>query len=772
MKICLLILAVAFSGSYALGAGIIIRVPEQHQSIQAAIDVARPGDAIEVKPATYRERIVLKPGVTVRSVGEEGKGELGLRRAEVTIIDGGGNGSDFPGVTMADGATLDGFTVTNVGGYDDEKWQEHWDGKGEDQPHDRIGQFGVPGIVITGVTCKVMNNIVHHIGDTGIVIRGEEGKSCAPLVSANICYRNMGGGIGSMAGSTAVIDGNICFENFYAGIGQDGADPLVTGNVCYSNVRAGIGVSNGASPVVRKNRCFGNRRAGIGIRTSAATRPVIEDNDCYENEMAGIGTEDEAAPIVFGNRCYRNKLAGIGCRARSSALIRDNHCYENSAAGIGVASADPLILRNRLEKNQTAGIGISGDSKARVIDNTCIENRLVAVGIPDGSSAILQRNTLVRTGGMPPIVAILGGSEAVLVGNTITGGGVAGILLEGQLDAIGNLIEGQNGGAGILVRESSKVTLTENNISGYRISVNDQRVESGSVAEQREFKVIGYLPSWSGNSDKLQYDKLTHINYSFIVPNPDGSLRDLPRPEMLKDLVDRAHANNVKVGIAIGGWNGGDDSTFETLAAVPESRSRFVSETMNLVRTYELDGVDMDWEYPDAGDSGGHFLTLMRELSVGLHHKGKFLSAAVVSLGRTGKGIRKEVFPLIDMLNIMAYDGRDHSLYSQAEASIQYWSDRGCPKDKIILGLPFYGRSPYRAYRDLVRDDPTAPGKDALGEIRYNGIATMQKKTRLAMEKGGGIMIWELSQDVEGNDSLLKAVTEVIRAKALPQSPE
>jgi chitinase len=286
-------------------------------------------------------------------------------------------------------------------------------------------------------------------------------------------------------------------------------------------------------------------------------------------------------------------------------------------------------------------------------------------------------------------------------------------------------------------------------------------------AAEGKFRVIGYQPSWARGVDKIQYDKLTHINYSFILPKADGTFKDMPKPAMLNKLVKLSHAKDVKVGIAIGGWNGGNDSAFETLAASPETRKRFVSETMNMVKTYGLDGVDMDWEYPDAGESSENFLSLMRDLSTELRSESKFLSAAVVSLGRTGEGIKKEVFPLIDMLNVMAYDGKDHGLYSQAEASIQYWIERGCPQNKLLLGLPFYGRSPYRAYRRLVEKNPTAPSKDVIDEIRYNGIATMKKKTRLGMEKCGGVMIWELSQDTEGKDSLLRAISEVIAAKPL-----
>ena len=453
----------------------VIEVPSEYHSIQEAVDTAVSGDVILVKPGTYRERICLKSGVTLRSGGPNERGSLGLKRAEETILDGGGKWGGSPGVTMAEGAILDGFTITHVGIFDETLWKKHWVEKGIHQSHKDIGHFGVPGVAITGVTCSVSNNIVHHNGHTGIAVRGENGKKCSPYVSGNVCYRNMGSGIGSMAGSRGIINGNTCFENFFAGIGHNDASPVVEANVCYNNVRAGIGISNGASPVVRRNRCYANRRAGIGIRTGSDTLPVVEGNDCYENEMAGIGCSEKSTPILRRNRCYRNKLAGIGCSDRASPVVEENHCFENEAAGIGSEAASPIILRNILEKNASAGIVISNKSNVIVFNNQCLENKLVAIGIRDGSEAMLKENTLVRSVGMPPIVAILDNSKVNMIDNRIVGGGVAGILLQGSLIAAGNILEGKNGGNGISICKGSEVRLLDNHIIGYKSEINDQR---------------------------------------------------------------------------------------------------------------------------------------------------------------------------------------------------------------------------------------------------------------------------------------------------------
>lgn len=79
------------------------RAPENFKAIQSAIDESRSGDAVLVGTGTYRGTLKLKPGVIVKSAGNDEKGKLGLKRTEATILEG--------GVEMAENAVLDGLTV-------------------------------------------------------------------------------------------------------------------------------------------------------------------------------------------------------------------------------------------------------------------------------------------------------------------------------------------------------------------------------------------------------------------------------------------------------------------------------------------------------------------------------------------------------------------------------------------------------------------------------------------------------------------------------------
>lgn len=320
----------------------------------------------------------------------------------------------------------------------------------------------------------------------------------------------------------------------------------------------------------------------------------------------------------------------------------------------------------------------------------------------------------------------------------------------------------------------STVTLTSDvaNLSqfGFDNLANSFAITNGQT-NNSQYKVVGYMPDWAGSPEAIQYGKLTHINYSFALPNSNGTLQGISSgsANKLRSIVNLAHARGVKVGIAIGGWNDGNDSAFESLAINAGTRTAFVNNVINFVTTYNLDGVDMDWEYPDQGASADRYALLMQELSNALHARGKYLSAAVVASG--GSGIKTEVFGYVDMLNIMAYDGGNgagHSPYSYAQNALNYWLGRGLPREKAVLGVPYYARPSWLGYNQLVASNGANACRDTNGSDYWNGIPTIRQKAQLARNQAGGIMTWELSQDTNSSNSLLTAMYETING--LPQT--
>lgn len=289
-----------------------------------------------------------------------------------------------------------------------------------------------------------------------------------------------------------------------------------------------------------------------------------------------------------------------------------------------------------------------------------------------------------------------------------------------------------------------------------------------------DFRIVGYFPSWSGDPDQVQYRALTHINYAFVNPTAEGGYRPVAEPKKLELLVTYAHAFGVKVLASLGGWNDGKTDAFATIAADPGLTATFVDSTIALVDSYNLDGIDVDWEFP-AADAADDFARFVHALAERLHSSGRLLTVAVSANGFHGCNYPDSVIADADFLNIMAYDdgygqtGVNHSSYEFAASAMDYWLiARNVPAAKAVLGVPFYGRSlenrHARTFKSIYSKDRDAPGKDVSAEYGYNGFATIRAKTLgLARSRGGGIMIWQIAQDAQGENSLLNAIFDAVK---------
>ncbi|MGI4833747.1 MAG: glycosyl hydrolase family 18 protein [Janthinobacterium lividum] len=287
-------------------------------------------------------------------------------------------------------------------------------------------------------------------------------------------------------------------------------------------------------------------------------------------------------------------------------------------------------------------------------------------------------------------------------------------------------------------------------------------------AAQAQFRVVGYLPSWRGEVRPTQLAQLTHVNYAFVQPTASGGLEPLANPAKLRQLVAAAHAARVRVLVSVGGWHDGDHRAFDAIGAAARPRRRLVRQLRRLVRQYSLDGVDMDWEHPNASTAAG-YAALMHQLAARLHRRGQLLTAAVAGGTWAGPGILPSVFEDVDFLNIMAYDGPPptHATYEAAAQTLTYWKGRGLPARKAVLGLPFYGQPSQESFAALVARGAN-PQADQLGTVGYNGLTTIRNKTVLALNEASGVMIWELAQDATGASSLLAAISQVLAQRPVP----
>lgn len=296
---------------------------------------------------------------------------------------------------------------------------------------------------------------------------------------------------------------------------------------------------------------------------------------------------------------------------------------------------------------------------------------------------------------------------------------------------------------------------------------------------KQNFNVIGYYAGWGGfKKEKLDFSVLTHLVYAFAIPTEEGHLREIEHPDVLEKLIEETHRAGRKIAIAIGGWSYLDvplEATFVKATESPEKIKTLADEIVELCMKYDADGIDIDWEHPRMkGCTYKQYEALILYLSKELHQRGKYLSSAVLS-GVTWDGKVWEdsachvdtVLEAVDLLNVMTYDGGEgvkHSTYDFAVNCAEYWlNTRKLPKEKMMLGLPFYSYQPPCSYERLLEVDPNAGKKDLVimdgKEYHYNGCETIAKKTDYALKHCGGVMIWEITEDTDNKEySLLQTI--------------
>ena len=299
--------------------------------------------------------------------------------------------------------------------------------------------------------------------------------------------------------------------------------------------------------------------------------------------------------------------------------------------------------------------------------------------------------------------------------------------------------------------------------------------------EEKPFRVVGYYSEalFDEPVDRLPMDKLTHIMYAFLIPNADGTVMPIEKSEQLREMVEKAHANDVQVFISVGGWSYGNEALaprFEAIAATKEDRAIFIENVLGVVREYNLDGVELDWEYP-LMTSGQVYEDLVVEMGAALAKEDKELTAALNGAWSVADGpevskiVSAKCLDAFAFINVMSYDmnNDNHSPLWFADTSIGYYTiGRGMPEGKVVLGMPLYAHPSWLQYRQLVEADPDYAYQDYVpaGEVStlesyYNGLNTLREKTAMAYRKAGGVMLFDVNEDTADEYSVLSMIDEV-----------
>ncbi len=249
---------------------------------------------------------------------------------------------------------------------------------------------------------------------------------------------------------------------------------------------------------------------------------------------------------------------------------------------------------------------------------------------------------------------------------------------------------------------------------------------NAQVGKPKKYIVNGYVGGYRGlvKVNEIDAEKLTHINYAFVdVKDSTAYLTNLKTDSTNFRLLNGLKRINpdLKIMISIGGWSWSEN--FSDAVLTPGSRKLFARSSVDIVRQYDLDGVDIDWEYPAMrGEEGNvyrpedkqNFTLMFKDIRAELDkleaEKGKkyLLTAAVGgSKSFVNNTEMAEMAKILDYILIMTYDygGRTAAhhtnLYpskgvengSSADQSVKAFIAAGVPANKLGLGAAFYSRS-------------------------------------------------------------------------------
>lgn len=245
--------------------------------------------------------------------------------------------------------------------------------------------------------------------------------------------------------------------------------------------------------------------------------------------------------------------------------------------------------------------------------------------------------------------------------------------------------------------------------------------------------VVGYYAGWSTyqgyQASDIPAHLLTHINYAFAMIDPDAGTLALDNPTQdEKNFADlralRDEYPHLKLILSVGGWD--YSAHFSDVAATAAGRADFAQSCAELLAAYDLDGIDLDWEYPVSGGTAGtnhrpqdkqNFTLLLRAIRQELDRQGKRDGKGyqITIAGAAGNWYLSNIQPtavadVVDHIFLMAYDihgpwdkyadfnaplytpsGSAPHYQNSVSGSVEAYLEKGVPADKLVLGMPLYG---------------------------------------------------------------------------------
>jgi chitinase len=242
-----------------------------------------------------------------------------------------------------------------------------------------------------------------------------------------------------------------------------------------------------------------------------------------------------------------------------------------------------------------------------------------------------------------------------------------------------------------------------------------------------------YVPGRDISAESLPLEKLTHIILSFtkVIDNKMSFDNNTYEEKLIGLANQKNNYADLKIMIACGGWGG--SGGFSDMASTPQTRGIFIESVISFLTKYNIDGIDIDWEYPGLPGMGNpykqedreNFTALMRELRTAMDDTNKryILTFAAAGWEKYFNYIDlPEVMKYADYINMMTYDlagggspiathhtnlrkmdltgtGKPANDFFRnrktrsAEQVIDYVMEKGVSPEQIVIGCAFYGRT-------------------------------------------------------------------------------
>ena len=251
-------------------------------------------------------------------------------------------------------------------------------------------------------------------------------------------------------------------------------------------------------------------------------------------------------------------------------------------------------------------------------------------------------------------------------------------------------------------------------------------IQIPELAAQQKRVIIGYVGGYKGlvNTDQIAARTLTHINYAFadIKNNRVWLHRERTDTINLRHLNQLKKQNpSLKLLISIGGWTW--SKIFSDAVLTDTSRVLFAASAISIIKKYDFDGIDIDWEYPGRPGYEGNiyrpvdkqnytlmFQELRKQMDTLQRETGKkylLTTAAGAFKSFLENTEMAKVQEYLDYINLMTYDysggpiashhtalyaSKSYSAQNNANNAVTLFEAAGVPAAKLVVGIAFYGK--------------------------------------------------------------------------------